>query len=57
MTPQLRVIHGCPDETEVAAVAVVLLTLIQGRPSPRPKRRPAPWTPDGDFHPPGDWAA
>ncbi|MEU9148260.1 acyl-CoA carboxylase epsilon subunit [Streptomyces sp. NPDC048349] len=59
--PQLRIVRGAPDSTELAAVLLVLLSTARDRdragelPAPRP--RAAAWGPARGWRPPGSWTA
>jgi hypothetical protein len=57
--PLFTVVRGRPDDEELAAATVAILTLLQARADADdvgPRRRPPGWVSDG-YHPPGAWAA
>ena len=57
--PFLTVVRGEPDDEEVVAATVAILTLLQSRGEAGDaglRRRPPGWVSDG-YHPPGAWAA
>ncbi|WP_406452470.1 acyl-CoA carboxylase subunit epsilon [Streptomyces sp. NBC_00876] len=57
--PHLTIERGTPDDTELAAVLLVLLSATRGRdheaPAPPPPR--ATWGPARGWRPPGTWPA
>ncbi|OLZ64780.1 hypothetical protein AVW11_18140 [Streptomyces amritsarensis] len=59
--PQVRIVRGAPDSTELAAVLLALLSLARppdgdaGRAAGPPPR--ALWRPGRSWRPPGSWTA
>ncbi|GAB3678056.1 hypothetical protein GCM10027589_48330 [Actinocorallia lasiicapitis] len=56
--PLLRVVRGAPDEVELAAVTVAIVTLLRDRAeAPLPAVRPVGWRRPAGFRPPGAWSS